>query len=286
MTSHEAPTLDDDIISADDFQAFADRIREVYRPIESIGNHITDLYDQGKHEEAKELIDTHAEELAMQDERSQGNLRQLQKLRSYRDKDTVAIKTLVDSQKQIVEEYRVFIINELGLPDEARLSQIEQARNAIAERLSTSLPEGYNPGEALEELGIITVHDNEVEYHFPSELVPKSTTELWETYLASVCHHVQTQRNLSRGLIDDKGAVEQADKTRTYAHNAVTKELHSILNFNENQWKNRDTRELLGKIRDFTFPTYESAVSGDSESFVKEQQGHLQVASKLASSSH
>lgn len=286
MPSYELSPVPDNDITDDDLQAFIDRVRDAYSAVETKSDHLGDLYSQGKLEEMNHEVDALVDQLVEENIEFQDNIRHLKELRSYRTVDKDAIKQLVARQNEIVEDIRAFVVNEAGLPDEARFNQIEQARNAIADQLSETFPEGYEPGEALEALGVIRMSDDQAEYHFPAELVPTSTNTLWETYLASVCHHVQTQRNLSRGIIDDKSAVEQADTTRTYAHNAVTKELHTILNFDENKWSRRDTRALLGKIRDYVFPTYESAISGESEVFVSSHMGHLQAASKLASHSH
>ena len=65
MKNHNLPTstplsfpeASPDADEADDILAFADRIREMYRSAETIGDHFRDLASQGKFNELSEAID-------------------------------------------------------------------------------------------------------------------------------------------------------------------------------------------------------------------------------------
>jgi hypothetical protein len=268
-------------------QAFIEHYRTLFEGMKTEQDELIELYQSGQYEALNEKIDEKAIEATEKSDEYQRNLAEIKNLVSYRGYDKAAVKELVARQNELVAIHRNWIIIETGLPDDARFSQIEKAKNAITERLSAEHPNGYTPLEALQTLNIVSIDENNKRtYRFPEELVPESTNESWKTYLAAVCKHVKTQRDLSNHVIDDKSAVEQADTTRTHAHNAITKDMHAILGLEGNEkWDFLKTRELLAHIRDEIFPTIDSPLSNEGLALIDHQSAALDVIDCLCTRS-
>lgn len=283
-TQNTYPTTqpEESIFADEDMAEFVERWKAVNEKTMNQGDRLTELYAQGNHEAVESLLEELVDDIAVEDPEFQANMTTLKELRTHRNRDIAKISELMDRQKALMANFRRYIINETGLPDEVRFTQIEQARNDIHARLAAAFPDGYEPKQALSLLGMEVQEGDDVKYHFPEELLPDSTTDLWQTYLASVCNHRWKAKALARGESDDRAAVEQADRTRTYAHNAVTKELHSILSFPEDKWSRLDTRELLGRTRDFVLPNESAAFSEHSVHLVTTHTGQLEVVGALS----
>lgn len=271
----------------DDMQAFIARMEAAFKGLESKKDRLDSLYKNGDMETLEQEIDDIVDVIASHNPEVQANLARLRELRSYRSPGasvTDEIEQIKNRQKELYANFRVLVINEAGLPDEARFTEIEASRNVIATTLESAFPDGvYSSTDALKTLGIISIDENEKEtYKFPSDLVPNSTEELWMTYLAAVCKHVKTVEDLRLGDSDQR-SVEQADRTRTYAHNAVTKELHAILNLQPtNTWENANTRKLIASIRDQVFPTKDAALSVESMALLESHLASLDASEQLS----
>lgn len=265
-------TYDEDILD------FIHRWEVNYEQFKTEKDTLTELYQHGKYDELNEEIDNLADEMATKSTEFTDNITLLRELQGYRNPDTAAIKELVGRQKELYANYRSWIVMESGLPDDVRFSEIEKSKNNVADTLTQTYPSGeFTPNDALVTIGIISYDkDDKKVYRFPEELVPESTNELWKTYLAAVCNHVKTQRDLSNHVIDDKSALEQADKTRTYAHNAITKDLNAILGFEGNQnWEFKDTRQLVAHIRDQVFSSEHDPLSSENLALIRHQSAGL-----------
>ena len=269
-----------------EMQAFIKRMESAFKGLESKKDKLASLVDDPKALEAE--IDGIVDTIASRNPEVQENLARLRELRTYRNPGksvTEEMEQIKARQIELYAHFRVLVINEAGLPDEARFTEIEASRNAIAETLQSAYPDGvYSSTDALKTLGIIRVDENEKEiYTFPTDLVPESTDELWKTYLASVCKHVKTVDELQAGQTD-KQSVEQADRTRTYAHNAVTKELHTILNLQPtNKWEQINTRQLIAHMRDQLLPTKDAALSDESMALLQSHIASLDASEQLSS---
>ncbi|MDB5186977.1 MAG: hypothetical protein JWM07_449 [Candidatus Saccharibacteria bacterium] len=271
-----------------DMQAFIARMEAAYKGLESKKDKLTSLYEKGDQQALDEEIDAIVDVIANHNPENNDNLKRLRELRNYRSPGpsiTEEIDQITNRQKKLYADFRVLVVNEAGLPDETRFTEIEASRNAIGATLESAFPDGvYTSTDALKTLGIINVDENDKEnYSFPSKLVPESTDELWKTYLASVCKHVKTVEDLKLGT-SDQGSVEQADRTRTFAHNAVTKELHAILNLQPtDNWENKNTRKLIASMRDQVFPSKEAALSVESMALLESHLANLDASEQLSS---
>lgn len=192
---------------------------------------------------------------------------------------------LVKRLNELRSKFKKIIISETGLPDEARFTEIEHAK----EKVTQALLDKHNgepvddPTEALSLLGIITEgEEGKTMYSFPYDYMPNSVIEKWNTYLATVCEHVQAQADLIK--TQDQKSVVQADDTRTYAHNSVTDDVHVILGLEgKNGWSRGKTRHLLANIRDAEFPRYEDALSEDARALVRSMSKEIDIAKILSS---
>ena len=177
--------------------------------------------------------------------------------------------------RELEAMYKDFIYSINDLPNETRYKQIETARINIKNMLSESFHGPVDdPEKAIEALGIKQKDSKgHVSYHFPEELVPESVNEKWEVYLAAACANIIAEENLkSSGNTDE---VDATDSARVYAHNAVTDDMHAILNLEGIKgWDRARTRQLLATIRDHTFTTFGSERASSQET---------QLANKLLS---
>jgi hypothetical protein len=276
-------TQDED--EAAELQAFIERLNAVPGMVKTRSHLLEEHFESGNKDALNDVIDEIASDIAAKVPEFTSNAEKLKYLQSFQRKDEGAITVLKARQKELFQYYRSIAISEAGLPDDLAFSKIGLAKDTVAQLLNEAYPENtYTPNDALETLGIISYDENNQKiYSFPEALVPESTNDKWKTYLAAVCKHVKASDDVR--TTGDKDAVEQADKTRTYAHNAATKELHAILGLEENnkKWTFADTRALLGKIRDQVLPTHDAAVSDASKKLIEEQTARLIASADLSS---
>lgn len=278
---------DDDLDS--DLMAFVGRLKDAWAGITEKKWKLHELYNNGEREKLQEEIDKIADDICIHNPEYQQNLAQIRNLRDYRNPDKDALDLLIADQNRIFDTVRGLVVYEADLPDEARLSAIELSRQVVADKLNDTFQDTpYTAREALETLGIITADSKTGKdiLRFPSEIVPENTTVLWETYLAAVCVHVKAGDDLEAHKAgSSQAAVAEADATRKYAHDAVTRELHSILDLHTTDtWKFDDTREkILAALRDQVLPNHAAAVSNQAQALMDSHAIHLDVSKHLSS---
>lgn len=283
------PEIDDD--TDEDFEAFVQRVEQAYASTLTHKDELTKLYETKQFEAMNNKIDELADGIAENSPEFMENISNLKQLRTYRNPSNTVkeeIAALTNRQNELYGYYRSLVINDAELPDEARFTAIEQARNSVAEILKDAWGDvSYTAADALDTLGIRTVDDDKVTLRFPEELVPESTNELWQTYLAAVCAHVLAESELeNKSATGDQTTVVEADRTRTFAHNAVTREVHAVLNLQpDHPWENADTRKLLASIRDQVLSTREIALT-KSQEFIDGHQESLDAVRQLSSRSN
>jgi hypothetical protein len=263
-------------------EAFLERMKNIYEKLQTNGSSLRDLYDEGKTDQLDDQINEMATDLLRDDNEFLTNMSSLRGLRSSRMKDASAEKTLVERNKELLKTYRDLVVMESGLPDEARLNEIETAKKSVADLLSSRGYQGGDPAEALQLLGIVSENDEGMVYAFPETLVPDSVNEKWCIYLTSVIEHVNSEKALHNGTGSQEGVVE-ADRVRTYAHNAVTGDVHNILGLQGDKgWEFKDTRQLLAHIRDFVLPDDASLTGEAAAQFCKEYHRGFMVSAALS----
>lgn len=266
-------------------EAFIERMKAISERVKTSGQSLRELYDNGQTEELDEAIDDIATDLRMGDPENTLLLKSLRSIRGgnlSRPQDEAAVVTRI---KDLQSTYRDLLVMESGLPNEARLNEVEKAKTFIKEKLQAAGYGGGDPAEALHILGIIDEADGEPTYHFPDYL-PESVKEKWCIYLTSVIEHVNSEDALESGS-GSKEAVMDADRTRTYAHNSVTKDVHDILGLEGDKgWGFKDTRQLLANIRDYVLPSDDSVHSNEAQLLCQEYHRGFVVSAALSSSRH
>jgi len=260
-----------------DTTEFIERMKKLFEFTKNNCDELRDLYTSDP-EAFQDALDDCADKVADQDPEYQRILSNLKDARRLGGDDA----PLVQSLREIHSHLKQIIISEAGLPDEARFSEIEQAKQSVANLLSEYGSEHplTHPNDALKAIGIITGKDSDERYQFPYDIMPKSVSDKWTTYLAAVCKHVQVQKDVQGR--DSHDAVERADRTRRFAHNSVTDDVHVVLGFGDSYgWKKEQTRELLAKIRDYEFPSYASAVSTEARDLVHTKTNEIDIAAIL-----
>lgn len=248
-------------ISDEELMEAALRMQNLYAAVDekkanekSKGEQLQELFQAGETEKLNETIEDLAYELM-----EQGDPEYLELLASRKTNPNVSIK---DRVLEIVENYKKFITSEAGLPDEARFTEIENARSSVAEIIGDT---PTDPQQALESLNIIQRdEEGNATYRFPEELVPESVNEKWKIYLTTVCDHVKASREQAE--TGDEQKTMDADAIRKYAHDSVTRDVHAILGLEGvNGWDFGQTRSLLASIRDAVFPTLGTVRSSPRE---------------------
>lgn len=161
------------------------------------------------------------------------------------------------SQLALLEEAKLAIVAQAGMPREAALSAHEKAKKAIATILST-IPEETS---ALACLGILKLDNNGEEYFaFPARLMPPDVVLKYDTYISRVQRHIEISNGLKMGTTSQQDLVE-ADRQRRAAHNDVSLALQQILQLrhdNGESWSQAEVRRLVAKMRDARFPNQDT----------------------------
>lgn len=265
---------------------FVERMREAFRTTATFSDKLNELYRSGDTAALEEKVDDLAHTLALEDPEYSSVF---QKLRAVRDRRGSKEREhdYIEQVSRLREPYKRIIVSEAGLPDEARFGEIESSRQRIGEILDATAPESRETAQdALRILGIASTNDKgEVHYTFPTNLVPTSVINKWETYLASVCKHTELVRDLS-GSERYQDEVGRADKARRYAHDTATKDIHAILDFESRYgWDFLDTRKLLGVIRDSTYPDLKLTLDDRARKLIAAHETELAVVGALSDQS-
>lgn len=249
-------STDESEITADQ-RAFLERMYSMYSATATTGEKLRDTYSR----EGAQSLDQAVEDLAYELMADNEEYKELLHQRELNRNAPIGPRV-----RELEAMYKDFIYSINDLPNETRYKQIEAARNNVKHILAESIEEPIDdPEKAIEVLGIKRKDsDGHISYHFPVELVPESVNEKWEVYLAAACANIIAEDNLrSSGNTDE---IDATDSARVYAHNAVTDDIHAILNLDGIKgWDRARTRQLLATIRDNTFATFGSKNASSHE---------------------
>jgi hypothetical protein len=267
-----------------DNDGFLKRMEAIFARTATTSEKLQELYKENDTDALNEMIDGVVYELVVDDTEWHTNLQKIKEARQYHDESSE--NALATRQKELKAMYRVLVVNEANLPDEARFSEIEQARNAVANTLRSQPEPITSTAQALELLDIVKTEDDTQIFRFPTELMPPSVTEKWETYLAAVCNHAKVANE--NVTLDNRYRVKEADTARKYAHNSVTTDVNAILNFEaiDPQWSFEDTRTLLGHVRDSVFKSYESLFTPEAQHLMDSHSSGVHASTVLSSRAH
>lgn len=262
---------------SDEMREALERMQGYLMTTANVSERLGELHNQGKKEELEEAIDDLAYDLM-----AEGDAEYQQLLAQRKQNPNADISTRVN---ELAAMYKRIIVNEAGLPDEARFTEIEQSRETVQTLLVEKL--GHAPTDAEEAkkaLGILQYNDSgQATYRFPTEIFPDSVNEKWGVYLTAVCAHVKASKEMQDTKDEEK--VKETDAIRKFAHDAITRDVHAILDFHDvKYWEFADTRALLGTIRDHVFPTMQTPEELQHATELIDHYGnqHLRVAESLS----
>lgn len=273
------PFHEDEPLSQD---ALRERYAKIFEGLKTSADELRSVYDkEGMSPRFNDLLDDIAYVALQQCDEFRTNVESLRSGRLSANQD----RTVRERQQVIFSDYKKMIIEEAGLPTEASLSELERAKEHVVEIVNefAHRPGKKTPNDILHHLGILVNDENKREiFVYPEDLFPESVNHKWDVYIESVLSHLRAQRDLSHGT-GSQQELASADRTRRYAHNAISKDVDEILGFNElpdSQWNIEKTRDLLAKMRDSRFPTVETAEAAMTAAAIAGGLG-LHVASVL-----
>lgn len=245
--------------------AFMERLK---KHTETYASALKDLFDrEGSSETFNEALDDLVYEIAFENPEYVENAN---KLKSGRLSEQQA-RELAQAQREMISEIRHLVMQETGISTEEAGSDIEKAQAAIAGKLKgINLEEMANDEQSdavLRSLGILQEDENgHAVFTYPAELFPDSINEKWDAYIASVENHLTIEKKVKRGDTPRED-LQNADRIRRFAHNAVTSDLDEAFGFKslpDSKWNFEDTRRLVAKMREAKFvgtPTSESKIT-------------------------
>lgn len=262
----------------DELSLLAKRMAEIYNFVKTKGEQLYDLYATDA-EAFQDALDELTDQVVQEYPPYQEMILDLKKARQNNHNDALIVKQI----NNLRSKFQEIIISAAGLPNEARFSQIESAKMAVADKIKSGLGDEplVNPYDALAILGIQKINDDKITYSFPYDLMPESVVDKWKTYLATVCKHVQLARDVAQ--TGDQKSVEEADRARKFAHSSVTNDVHAILGIDGiDGWSRLKTRELLGRIRDDELSNLDDGSGPQAQQLVQEKSKEINVVTALA----
>jgi hypothetical protein len=218
------------------------------------------LYETGNKEALEVYIDDLVYEALASDEEFTRNIALVRKIRS--DGAIANEEAIRNRQNELFNEYKRDLVGLVGLPSEIGQDEYELAKERVARVVGDYLKSGGDKNDTLRSLGILSIDDEGREYFsYPQGLFPKETDKKWDLYLDRVRDDVRKERGMQAGTIGQDER-ELADKMRRLAHDAVTRDVHTILGFEATEgssWNFGSTRNMLAKMRDAKYPTVETA---------------------------
>jgi hypothetical protein len=227
----------------EDIRAFAARVFKVYEKTMSDNERLSALYqvDRGQFEDE---IDDAVDDYLNEDPDYQEFFARFKKARMNGGADS-----FVPEMKSRHAQARELIMNSLNLPDNSRIVGIEESQKHIGDLLKDIPRERQNANLALSTLGAkVEVEDTpgEYVYSFPYDILPEKVNNKWAEYLETVKSHMSAAENITP---ETRESVNALDRTRKYAHDGITKTMHSLLQLDQFGVTEKETREVLAKMR-------------------------------------
>ena len=224
-------------------RAFARNVFAAFEKSMSDNERLSALY-QVDRDEFEDEVDDAVDDYLQDDEDFQEFFAQFRKARQSGGGDS-----FVPEMKERRSKARELILASLNLPEDSRVLGVEEATKNIEYLLKDIPKEPENIDLALNTLGIKTPLEEEpgqFEYSFPYHLLPEKINDKWKEYLNTVLIHIETADNATPETKED---VVIADRTRTIAHDAITKNIHEIFQLKQFGLEMKDTRYLLARAR-------------------------------------
>ena len=237
-------------IPLEELLAFGKRIYDRFEKTMSSRERLSALY-QIDPEAFDEAVDAEVDDYLQEDPEYRELFDKFREEKQYNNKADSYVAEIKDRTNKA----RDFIITSLNLPptSEEELQLVQESKDTVNLLLENIPKERKNIYPALIALGCTKEREDKPGTYidsFPYELFPDTVNEKWEHYLDTVMHHSETKNNVVAGNADTKHANTTADELRKEAHDSVTHDVHSILQLSKFGWTEKETRLLLGRMRD------------------------------------
>jgi len=235
----EQPSL----FSEEEIRTFATNVFKIYEKTMTNSERLSALA-QIDPEQYNEEVDALTEEFLDEDPGFQEVMTKFKKARLNDAGDP-----FVPEIKARRAEARELITKPLNIPENSIVNGIEGSKEHIADLLKDVPKERQNANLALSILGAKVEVENtpgEYVYSFPYDLFPEEVNNKWADYLESVKAHIYAADNITP---ETRDSVNTADRFRKYAHDSITKTVHSLLQLDQFGVTEKETREVIAKMR-------------------------------------
>lgn len=158
------------------------------------------------------------------------------------------------SNRELLKIAKGRILTEFHIADVV-VDEFDAARQKIESIIETDYRVHGDKSLPLHALGILVKDkDGKDRYVYPHNLFPSSTNELWHSYVRAVKSHVQAADDLSgQKTGSSQGIVKATDLARKSAHDAISRDIRSLLNFPDTEEGFQEARSLVAKMRETRF---------------------------------
>ena len=233
----------DSIFSDEEIRAFASNIFKIYEKTMTNNERLSALA-QVNLEQFNEEVDTLAQEYLDEDEDFQNFKAEFKKALHNGAGDT-----FVPEMNARYAKAKELVLGSLNLPENIPIDEIEDSKKHIQDLLKDVPKERQYANLALSTLGAkveVEGTPGEYVYSYPYDLFPDKVNDKWADYLESVQAHIEAAENIT---LETRNNVDTADRARKYAHDGITKTVHSLLQLDQFGVTEKETREVLAKMR-------------------------------------
>jgi len=233
----------DSLFSDEEVRAFASNVFNIYEKTMTNNERLSALA-QVNLDQFKEEVDTLTQEFLDEDADFQNFKAEFKKALHNGAGDT-----FVPEMNARYAKARELVISSLNLPEKIPIDEIEDSKKHIQELLIGIPKERQYANLALSTLGAkveVEGTPGEYVYSYPYDLFPDKVNDKWADYLESVQTHIEAAENTT---LETRNNVDMADRARKYAHDGITKTIHSLLQLDQFGVTEKETREVLAKMR-------------------------------------
>lgn len=222
-------------------------------PPEKTLRELKDAYESGDREAFDMQLDDVATDFLSAN--SPDFLKNIQEMRRTTNETTQ--QQIKKRQLALYKEAKEIVAELADLPPQASLSDIEDAKARIQDKMGRTYeadPDNFDP---LTSLGILSFDEaNQERFTYPRGLFPQSTDAKWQRYLDAVAQHKKAVNSLARGTAS-KDDVVHADRDRRIAHNSIARDVKYLLSFPGDDIE--EPRRLVVKMRESRFPNVDTS---------------------------
>ena len=224
-------------------RAFARRVFEAYEKTMTKKDRLSALY-QVDSEQFEDEVEEAVEEYLDDDPDFQIFLKAYREERKYGAGDS-----FVPEMKDRRAKARELIIKTLNLPESSNIDGAEESKANIEDLLKDVPKQPENLNLALSILGAkveVDGKEGEYVYSYPYDLLPEKANNKWSEYLDTVETHIALSKTVTP---ETRDSLTTADLMRKLAHDSITNIVHSILQLEQFGVTEKQTREILAKMR-------------------------------------